>query len=68
MAGKEDGMDDAPPLVDARFDTHWRARPQALYSKIKLSMPQDDPGILTKDQATDVVATILRANHVAPSP
>ncbi len=68
MEGKEDGMDDAPPLVGARFDTHWRTRPQALYTKIKLSMPQDDPGILTKDQAEDVVAAILRANQVAPSP
>jgi cytochrome c len=65
MEGKEDGMDDAPPLVGARFDTHWRTRPQALYSKIKLSMPQDDPGILTKDEAADVVAAILRANKVA---
>jgi cytochrome c len=68
MEGKEDGMDDAPPLVGARFDTHWRARPQALYTKIKLSMPQDDPGILSKDEAADIVATILRANKVASAP
>ncbi len=65
MQGTEDGMDDAPPLVGTRFDTHWRARPQALYTKIKLSMPQDDPGTLSAGQAADVVATILRANEVA---
>jgi mono/diheme cytochrome c family protein len=67
MEGKDDGMDNARPLVGARFDARWRADPQALYDKVKRSMPQDDPGSLTLDQATAVVATILRANHVAPS-
>ncbi len=68
MEGKDDGMDDAPPLAGARFDARWRARPQALYDKVKRSMPQDDPGILSQEQATDVVAAILRVNHVAPAP
>lgn len=67
MEGTEDGMDDAPPLIGARFDSHWRTRPQALYAKIKQSMPQDDPGALSKEQAAEVVAMILRANRVAPS-
>jgi cytochrome c len=67
MEGTQDGMDDAPPLIGARFDSHWRNRPQALYTKIKQSMPQDDPGALSKDQAADVVAMILRANRVTPS-
>ena len=68
MQGTDDGMDAAPPLVGPRFDTHWRANPQALYSKIKRSMPQDDPGILSKDQAVEVVAYILRANKVGARP
>jgi len=67
MEGTDDGMDDAPSLVGARFDSHWRSRPQALFAKIKQSMPQDDPGVLSKDQAADVVATILRANRVVPA-
>ena len=67
MLGTDDGMDDAPSLIGARFDSHWRSRPQALYLKIKRSMPQDDPGSLSNDQAAEVVAMILRANRVAPS-
>jgi hypothetical protein len=67
MEGTDDGMDDAPSLFGPRFDSHWRNRPQALYAKIKQSMPQDDPGALSKDQAADIVAMILRANRVAPS-
>jgi mono/diheme cytochrome c family protein len=59
-----DGMDEAPPLVGARFDSRWRNQPAELYSKVKLSMPQDDPGILTVAQAQDVVAAILQANKM----
>jgi mono/diheme cytochrome c family protein len=57
----EGGAEDAPALVGVRFQTKWRGREAALYSKIKLSMPQDDPGILTPVQATDVTALILAA-------
>ncbi|WP_257215057.1 c-type cytochrome [Sphingomonas sp. R-74633] len=57
----EGGAEDAPALVGARFETKWRGREAALYSKIKLSMPQDDPGLLTPEQAADVTALILAA-------
>jgi len=59
-----DGKDEAPSLTGPRFDSHWRNRPADLYTKVKLSMPQDDPGSLTVEQATDVVAAILQANKV----
>ena len=62
------GIEDAPPLVGARFESHWRNQPAQLFTKVKLSMPQDDPGSLTTAQATDVVAVVLQANHVQPAP
>jgi mono/diheme cytochrome c family protein len=57
----EGGAEDAPALVGARFQAKWRAREAALYSKVKLSMPQDDPGVLSPEQAADVTALILAA-------
>ncbi len=62
--GDMTGIDDAPMLVGARFDKTWRGRPGELFSKIKLSMPQDDPGSLSPEQAADVVSAILDANHL----
>lgn len=57
----EGGAEDAPALTGARFAAKWRGREAALYSKIKLSMPQDDPGILTPEQAADLTTLILAA-------
>lgn len=57
----EGGAEDAPALVGARFQAKWRGREAALYDKIKRSMPQDDPGILTPAQAADVTALIRAA-------
>jgi len=60
----EGGAEDAPALTGTRFAAKWRGRGPALYAKIKLSMPQDDPGILTPAQATDITALILAANRM----
>lgn len=57
----EGGAEDAPALVGARFEAKWRGRDAALYDKIRRSMPQDDPGILTPEQAAEVTALILAA-------
>ncbi len=63
-----EGIDDSPPLIGVRFDKEWRGKPADLFSKIKLSMPQDDPGSLSAAQAADIVAAILDANHVPSTP
>ncbi|MBO9621639.1 MAG: cytochrome c [Sphingomonas sp.] len=57
-----EGIEDAPPLIGARFDSHWRGRPAALLDKIRRSMPQDDPGSLSPAEAEVIVAAILEAN------
>lgn len=63
-----EGMEDGPSLIGARFQTKWRGRPDALYAKIRQSMPQDDPGTLTPAEAGDLTALLLAANHLPARP
>jgi cytochrome c553 len=56
------GGDIAPPLVGNDFLGSWAEVPLAdLVDKIKNTMPADDPGKLTQQQAADIVAYILQA-------
>lgn len=53
----------AKSLTDATFKSTWNGVALgALFDRIRLSMPQDKPGILTRQQAADVLAFILQAN------
>lgn len=63
-----EGMEDGPSLIGARFQAKWRGRPDALYAKIRQSMPQDDPGTLTPAETGDVTALLLAANHLPARP
>ncbi|MFS2108849.1 c-type cytochrome [Sphingomonas sp. Sphisp140] len=63
-----EGMEDGPSLIGARFQAKWRDRPDALYAKIRQSMPQDDPGTLTPAEAGDLTALLLAANHLPARP
>lgn len=63
-----EGMEDGPSLIDTRFQAKWRSRPDALYAKIRQSMPQDDPGTLTPAEAGDLTALLLAANHLPARP
>lgn len=50
-----------PPLAGDDFLSDWNGQPVSeLFSKIKNTMPQDDPGKLTVQQAADTVAFILQ--------
>ena len=52
----------APPLSGDEFLGVWRDQPlSALVNKIHDTMPASDPGTLTREQATDLVAYILQA-------
>ncbi len=65
-AGME-GVDVAPPLAGGRFLANWTNQPLgALFTKIKTTMPQDDPGSLGGAQTADIVAAMLQANGFAP--
>jgi len=53
----------AKPLTDAAFKSTWNGVPLgALFDRIRLSMPQDKPGTMTRQQIADLLAFILRAN------
>jgi cytochrome c len=51
----------APPLTGPEFDKNWDDFPLSdLYDKIKMLMPQDEPGTLTDQQVSEVIAFILQ--------
>ena len=50
-----------PPLAGDDFLAGWNGQPVSeLFGKIKNTMPQDDPGKLTAQQAADTLAFILQ--------
>lgn len=50
-----------PPLTGDDFNSAWSARPLSdVVNKIQITMPANDPGKLTREQATDVVAYLLQ--------
>jgi mono/diheme cytochrome c family protein len=53
----------APPLVGNDFGARWPAA--ELRGKIKNTMPQDNPGKLTADQAADLAAYIEQTGRAA---
>jgi len=57
------GKDDAAPLTGPDFmDSYKNKLVNALYNKIRTSMPDDDPGSLTDAQVADVIAYIFQFN------
>lgn len=58
-----------PPLAGAVFLRLWDMLPLAhLVDKIQATMPETNPGTLTRAQATDLVAHILSANAMSAGP
>ena len=54
----------AKSLTDATFKSTWNGISMgALFDRVRLSMPQDKPGSLTRQQVADLLAFILRANR-----
>jgi mono/diheme cytochrome c family protein len=59
------GHDDGAPLAGQDFMTSRNGTPLfSLFNKIKLRMPDDDPGSLSGGDTADVVAYILQVNKV----
>ena len=54
------GLDQAPPLAGSEFNTNWNdLSVNDLFERIRISMPADKPGSLSREEAADVVAFIL---------
>jgi S-disulfanyl-L-cysteine oxidoreductase SoxD len=56
-----EGMDMAPPLAGGAFIANWNGLSVGeLFDRIRLSMPDGNPGKLSRQQNADVVAYILK--------
>jgi S-disulfanyl-L-cysteine oxidoreductase SoxD len=56
---------DAPTLVGSEFGGNWDDLSLGdLAERIRVSMPQDNPQSLTRDQVADLLAFILKSNKV----
>ena len=54
------GLDQAPPLSGNDFNTNWNdLAVNDLFERIRISMPADKPGSLSRQEVADVVAFIL---------
>ena len=53
----------AQPLTGATFKSTWNGVSLgAMFDRVRLSMPQDRPGTMTRQQVAELLAFILRAN------
>jgi S-disulfanyl-L-cysteine oxidoreductase SoxD len=56
---------DAPSLVGGEFCGNWNGQPLGdLFDRIRISMPDDAKGTLTRPEAADLVALILQKNEM----
>ena len=60
-----EGADMTPPLTGGAFTANWDGLTIGdLADRIRISMPMNSPGTLSRQQTTDVVAYILRFNQM----
>jgi hypothetical protein len=58
-----EGMDMAPGLAGGAFIANWNGTSVGdLFERIRVTMPQDDPGKLSRAQSADLVAYLLSVN------
>lgn len=56
------GLESAPALVGDVFNANWEGVALGdLFERIRISMPQDTPGTLSRQQNADVIAHLLKA-------
>jgi len=57
------GGEMAPALAGAEFKSNWSGLSMGdLFERIRISMPQDNPGSLSRQQIVDVLAFVLSKN------
>jgi mono/diheme cytochrome c family protein len=61
------GGEEAPPLAGAGFVANWNGLTMGdLFERIRISMPTDAPGRLTRQENADVLAYMLSLNKFPP--
>jgi len=59
-----EGLDMSPALAGATFSSNWNELTMGdLADRIRISMPADRPGTMTRSQVADVMAFMLKANR-----
>lgn len=57
------GTGEAPALTGGEFVSHYDQMTVGdLYDRVRVTMPQNDPGALSRDEYADVVAFLLKQN------
>jgi len=58
-----EGADMTPPLTGGAFTANWNDLSVGdLFERIRVTMPLDQPGRLSRQQNADVIAFVLKAN------
>ena len=58
------GGESAPPLTGGEFMSNWSGLTLGdLFDRIRVSMPADNPGKLTREQDADILAFMLSMNQ-----
>src|ERR1041385_5265600 len=58
-----EGADMTPPLSGGAFMANWNDLTAGdLFERIRTTMPLDRPGVLTRQQNSDVIAFVLKKN------
>ena len=61
------GGESAPPLTGGEFSSNWNGLTLGdLFERIRISMPADRPGKLTREQDADILAFMLRVSEFPP--
>jgi S-disulfanyl-L-cysteine oxidoreductase SoxD len=58
------GGESAPPLTGGEFSSNWNGLTLGdLFERIRVSMPADNPGKLSREQDADILAFMLSMNQ-----
>ena len=61
------GGESAPPLTGGEFSSNWNGLTVGdLFDRIRISMPADRPGKLTREQDADVLAYMFSVSEFPP--
>ncbi len=61
------GGESAPPLTGGEFFSNWNGLTVGeLFERIRISMPADGPGRLTREQDADILAFMLSVSQFPP--
>ena len=61
------GNGEAPALVGGEFISDWAGLTLGeLFDRIRTTMPQDNPGKLSRDQYADILSFVLKATAIRP--